>query len=462
MNRKTAIFIACCLAIFATQIGAARGAETQALRFLNGDVLLGNLESIDESKSVVWRRDDVAEPMQFFATNISEIKFSGAKKIQSLSNNVCRVHLRNGDALEGRLLQLDAERVTLETAFAGKMNFLRTFIETIESLPGEGQFIFGGPTGLDGWTIGKVTVGNADDSGQWQYTNGAFYASRSASIARDLKLPDVARIEFDLAWKSSLQAAIALYTSYMQPVNLANKENEPQFGGFYSLQLNSFIATMMPVKQNEPLSYLGQVSVPAFSRKNQAHVEILANKARASIALLVNGDLVKEWIDPSGFAGTGTGMRFVHQGAGAIKLSNLRISEWNGKIEEKKTNAPAITEDVARFINGDRISGTLENFRDDQITFKTAERKLRIPLRRVSEVQFPEKKTVAEKEAAPVRAYFVGGNRVTFHLERWSEQGIVGTSAGFGRATFAPNVFERLEFHPSDATNQVMELDERE
>lgn len=432
----------------------ATNAPKQALSFRNGDVLTGTLETIRSDRSLVWRRADVSQPIEFSGTNLLEARFLFDRNDPVPQTNGSRLHLYNGDVIQGQLIQIDAEKIHLETPFAGQMIFPRTAVAQVESLPQEGRSIFSGPTGLEGWIMGKVTLPAAGDAGEWKYTNGAFYATRSASIARDMKLPDVARIEFDLAWKSTLQAAVALYNSYMQPINLANKDTEPQFGGFYSLQLNSFMASLLPVKQNSPLLYLGQTHVPTFSQKNRAHLEILASKPANRIILLVDGVLIKEWTDPDGFAGSGTGMRFVHQGQGALKLSNIRISEWNGKIEQKATNLVALKEDLARLLNGDKVSGRLESFRDGKITFATDKAKLEIPFERVADVAFPSKQ-VADDTKEAVRAFFPDGNSVTFRLQRWDDKGITGSSPNFGNVTFAPNTFARVEFYPTPENGAV-------
>ena len=434
-------------------ISTPKAAAKELLLFRNGDLLLGNLESIGSNKSVVWRRSDVSQPMEFNGTNISEIQFAAAKKPALNTTNACRIELSNGDSIEGALLQLNSEKITLETAFAGKMVFPRKAVTALEPLPPEQKPIFSGPTGLEGWTIGKVTA-IPGEAGEWKYTNGAFYAVQSASIARELNLTDMASIHFDLGWKGQLQVAVALYTSYMQPINLQNKDTEPDFGGFYSLQINSFMAALMPVKKNDPLKYLGQVPVPAFSQKNQAHVEIRANKLRASVALFADGVLVKEWIDADGFAGTGTGMRFVHQGGqGAVKVSHLRITEWNGKMEDKSTNAP-VKEDLAKLLNGDAVSGTLETYHDGKLTFAIGKTKLDIPFARINKVLLVDGQGEGMTEnTSTVRAFFNGAGSVTFRLESWNAQGVIGTSPNFGRATFAPAAFERVQLNPSFGKN---------
>lgn len=461
MNRKSPQFILTMLALAVGTSGSP--AETvspnasQKLLFHNGDSLLGNLESIGPDKSVVWKRGDVLQAIEFSGTNIAEILFPSISAAPSTATNACRLQLRNGDLLSGKFLALDSEKVTLETAFAGKLVFPRTVVQSLEPLPPEREPLFTGPSGLEGWTMGKVIAAAAGESGEWKYTNAAFYATLSSSIARDLHLPDLARIEFDLAWKGMLQSAIALYTEHMQPINLANKDNEPDFGGFYSLQLNTFVATLMPVKKNEPLKYLGQVAVPQFNQKNSAHIEVRANKKRGSVALYVDDVFVKEWIDPDGFVGTGTALRFVHQGGqGSLKLSNLRVAEWDGKMNTKSTNVYVGKVDLADLANGDKVSGKLEHFREGKMTFSTDAAKLDIPMNRIDEIHFAGSAGAETNDLGPnIRAFLHDGGRVTLQIESWKGNTAVGASPNFGRSTFVTSAFKRIQVNSLSVTNKV-------
>ena len=170
----------------------------------------------------------------------------------------------------------------------------------------------------DGWTQGNTASAFAGEAGQWAYRNGAFYADKPASIARNLGLPDSAQIEFDLTWKGALNLAIALYTDSLQPILLSNKENGPDFGGFYSLQIQSVFMQLRRIKKHEPLgqSSLGDLVVPSLSQSNRVHMDLRASKAQHSVALLIDGVLIKQWVDPQGFAGEGKGMRFVENPPG--------------------------------------------------------------------------------------------------------------------------------------------------
>lgn len=420
-----------------------------ALIFRNGDFLFGALDSIDPRSGVRWKHPDAAELVELKPDNISEILFRSRPPANFVSTNACQVRLTNQDELEGNLLLCDAEKLVLQTWYAGTIEIPRKMVQFILPVPAERTPIFEGPTGLDGWTLGKVAV-VVPDAGQWKYRNGAFYAARAASIARDVKLPDLAQIQFDVDWKGTLYIAIALYTDYLQPVNLAARETEPDFSGFYSLQLNSYSANLLAVKKLDPLRYLGQLAVQAFNQKTSAHVEIRVNKPKNTIALLVDGVLLKQWIDNDEFVGKGTGVRIVHQGQGSIRLSNLRVSEWDGQFDEKPSQAPDPKQDLARLRNGDQVTGHVQSIREGKITCVTAAGStLNVPLNRVKFIGMAAHTTERAREnPADVRAYFSRGASVTFRLEQWDGQGVVGNSPNFGKLTFNPSAFSRLELNP--------------
>ena len=424
-------------------------ASTDSILFLNGDLLYGALQSIDPQQGILWRHPDALQPIELSTESISEIKFGPRPESNPAYTNTCIVYLTNQDQLEGKLVSCDAEKLTLETWYAGPINIPRRMVRMLTIIPSNLLTVFEGPTGLGGWTMGKV-VSAGGEGGEWKYKNGAFYAGQPASIARDLKLPDSASIEFDLAWKGNLYLAIALYTDYMQPVNLANKETEPDFGGFYSLQINSFYANLLPVTKFDPLRYLGQISVPAFNRKKSAHIDIRVNKSKRLIALLVDGALVKQWVDTEAFVGQGTGVRLVHQGMGALKLNQLKVTEWDGQFEEPPDNEQNNPQDLARLRNGERLVGNIESIRDDKLVVTTLPKNSStIPLERVKQIEFAGQKAVRpEKVAGDVLAFFNHGGSVKFHLEKWSEQGVEASSPTFGKVRFNPAAFNRIEFKP--------------
>mgnify|MGYP003575036949 CR=1 FL=1 len=423
-----------------------------SILFRNGDMLYGALQSIDRENGISWHRPDAIIPFTFSTEMVSQLEFAGLDRaMPSASSNLCQIQLVNGDEFQAGLIAYDGETLTVETWFGGTLQFPKNTVALIAPLGMPKPRLFAGPVGVEGWTMGKINVGALVDTGQWVYQDGAFFALKSASIARDLDLPDTASIQFKLEWRGFFHIAIALYTQHLHPINLANKETEPEFGGFYSLQLNPFSANLLPVKQHEPLRYLGQASLQALAQTNAANIDIRVSKSKKLIALLINGVLIRQWVDED-FAGSGTAVRFVHQGQGAVKLSDIRVTGWDGQFEEPISLTPNKSQDLARLKNGDRVIGTVQQIRDGKMTIQASNTTLDIPITRVKQVEIASDSPAIPKiTPQTVRAFFNSGlGSLTFDLDKWTEEELGATSKNFGTATFKPDAFSRILFDLND------------
>jgi hypothetical protein len=420
-----------------------------AIIFRNGDTLFGSLDSINQRDGIRWTRPDAAGEFLFIPTLVSEMALSYAPSAAGpLSSNLCSFQLSNGDQLQGVLNSYDGVKAVVGTWYGGTLEIPKASLALLVPLGLPKPVLYEGPSGVEGWIMGKVDGAGLLDSGQWHFHNNAFYALKSASIARDIHLPESASLQFDLEWRGFFHVALALYTEYMHPVHLQNKESEPKFGGFYSLQINPFSANLLPVKQFDPLRYLGQAPLQTLSQKSSARFEVRLSKPKRLIALLVDGIVIKQWIDTEEFAGTGTAIRIVHQGQGAVKLTNLKLTEWDGQFEETITVTPNKSQDLARLKNGDRILGNIKSIKDGMLAIEAASTILDVPLSRVKQIELAAAK--AEPiNAGPgtVRAHFASGTgSLTFELDEWSSERLTGTNSHLGALKLDPNAFSRLVF----------------
>jgi hypothetical protein len=456
MNNPRSILIAGVVALLAAspapaQQPASTNNPSDCLFFRDGDMLYGKLLAIEPRNTVRWQHPDAAEPIEFKPESIAQIEFPPAKATAAQSNSSCRVYFGNGDTMEGNLVSCDRDTLTIQTWYAGRLTISRTvsqnLVQTVAFLPRQ-PAMFDGLTGMDGWTQGNAVKAFASDSGQWSYRHGAFYANKPASIARDLSLPDRSEIQFDLAWKGLLNLAVALYTDSLQPILLTAKEQGPDFGAFYSLRFqNAVFISLMPIRKKDPLRSLGDLIVPSLSNKDRVHIDLRMSKPDRRIVLFLDGVLVKEWIDPAGFTGEGTGMRFVQNAGGSIKLSHLRVTAWNGVLDEASAVSPDPAHDMISMESGAKASGQIQSIANGQISFVDAGGLTKIPVNKVSAIDFAGIATEASK-AAPgsVHATFARGGFVTFDLLSWRPDSILVTSPVFGKATFDPAAFSRLQF----------------
>ncbi len=426
--------------------------------FRDGDILYGKLLAIDPRSAVRWQHPDAAEPIEFKPESVSQIEFPPVTATAAQSNSSCRIYFGNGDKLEGNLVACDRDTVTLQTWYADRLTISRGVsqdpIRTIAFLPRQ-PAMFDGLTSMDGWTQGNAVKAFAGDSGDWVYRHGAFYANKPASIARDVKLPDRAEVQFDLAWRGLFSVAVALYTDSLQPILLANKDQGPAFGAFYSLRfLSPYFVSLTPISKNDPLRTL-ELMVPSLSNKDRIHVDLRMSKLEHRIVLLLDGVMIKEWTDPTGFTAEGTGLRFVQNpGGGAVKLSHLRVTGWNGVLDEAPAVLPDPAHDMISMETGPKTSGSIQTIANGQISFQGAGGLTRIPVSQVSAIDFAENSTaLSNNVVGSVHATFARGGFVTFDLVSWKPDAMLVYSPVFGKATFNPSVFSRLQFIAHDPKN---------
>jgi hypothetical protein len=409
-------------------------AYADSIRFLNGDILHGNLVAIDAEKGIRWKMPDAKAEIEFLPAKLAKITVGSKNpaKPEKKSEGASLVRLTNGDELLGEVISVDTNQLVLATVYAGQMVFPRKNVQAIRMTKASSGAIFEGPLGMEGWTSSRGR------SGAWRYVDGSFISSRPGTIGRDVKLPPMARIEFDLNWRGQLQFLLNLYTDGFE-----------EYGNnAYMLQMNSGYIYLQRVRRNGGGHNLGQAEVPFMHTKNKMHVEILANKEARTLALLLDGTLVKQWKDNADWIGSGTGILFCQQGLGYTRISNIKVTEWDGKMEDTSAPAAKSKDDLIELSNRDKISGTLLSIKDGKVVFATAFANMDIPLERVSVIELAGAKAeVPSKKPTDVQAIFSTRGSLTFTLQKWDGQEVLASSPNFGSAKFVASAFKQFVFN---------------
>jgi len=436
------------------EFAQTKNSPPDGLFFRNGDLLHGQLLAIDTPSIVRWQYPDAAAPIEFKPKSIAQIDFPIAKNSIAHSADACRLLLANGDLLEGSLVSCDHAAMVFQTWYGGRLNIPRASLQSLAFIP-HSPPVFNGITGLDGWTQGSTAAAFAGQSGQWVYRKGAFYADKPASIARDLKLPDVAEIQFDLAWKGGLYFAVALYTDSLQPIRLPITDRSLDFGGFYSLRFDNVFyknIDLWPVTKEEAVPRsLGPAQFPFLNYGDRLHVDLRISKPRDKIALYLDDALIKEWVDPKGFAGEGTGMRFVQNPGGAVKMSNLRITEWDGLFADETAAEDFVPLEIPHDsfwpATGAKVTGDIESIAGGKMTVNTTNGPVKIPLTEIKAIDFAHRPSPPpQNKPAIVRATFAQGGDLTFTLDSWRPDEMIIHSADFGKARINPTAFTHMQF----------------
>ncbi len=438
-------------------VTGANEKRPETIVLVNGDTLQGAFLSFDAKGGARWQHPAVKMPIELDGASISKVKLERAKVGEAAGKQNCSVKLHNGDELVGELMTMDEEKLTLDTWYGGTLTIPRKSVRQISPGLAKMSTIYEGPTGIEGWTgqnpnapagggiraVGRIVIGGmkaGNAATGWQYQNESFVTSSSgAQIGRNLKLSPQTNIEFDVAWRGYFQLAIHFYTDKLEQYS----------GNAYILGLNPNNIYLQRMTTEEGQNNLGNSNLQSLQQKTSAHISIRVNKEQKTISLLVDNVLIQQWKDNQNFAGKGNGLMFVSQGQGAVKINGIRVTEWDGKIP---ANLPAasgkLSEDLARLVNNDSVSGALKGIKDGKIAFTTSFANLDIPLERVGQIELAQAKI--EKPAlvpGEVRATFAGRGSVTFTLENWDANQVTGYSPNLGRVKFSPAAFSQVEFN---------------
>ncbi|MDP6522675.1 MAG: hypothetical protein QGI24_07595 [Kiritimatiellia bacterium] len=416
--------------------GASDGKSSDLLQFVNKDGVHGSLVSYSEAKyGLKWRHEHVKDPILFSLANVSKIKLAGRRVVADTTG--ASVILTNDDVLMGRIVSLDSEKLVFDTWYAGRMSIEKVMIKAIHPNTKGSTAIFEGPSDLASWT-----VQNHGNLQAWKFRDNALYALQAYPIGKIIeKMPDSVDIEFEIAWRGYPQFIFAFLTDNLQQY----------YGNCYMLQVSNTSIHMYKCNRNGNQQSLGSASVQQFANtaKGKAKLNIMVDRENKAIVLMVNDTVVKQFPASAGFSGLGKGILFQPQTQGNFKVSRIRISSWGGKLpSEAGVSAGEGGDDTIKFVNGDKVTGSLLSIADGTAQFKTSYATLTIPVQRVVAVDLsPDNMERARRNKSDVKASFASGGTVTVQLTSIENSKLKGSSENFGMVTMPVAAFKSLEFN---------------
>ena len=413
------------------------GPVQDTLSFLNKDQLHGILLAIDDA-GLHWQSPEARDLIIFKIAQVSQIKLE-SHKAAAAGRFAERVGLTNGDEFPGNILSLDSRTLVLETSYAGRLSIPRAMLRYITPVSDANSSIYQGPTSIDGWIQGRLGGGH-----NWFFCDGALIGSNYGTIGRDMKLPGVSSIAFDVVLRGNCQLNVAFYTD--RPDN---------FGNCYMLTLSNGYTQLQRYSRGSGSSDLGSVPLPNILRRTQSHIDIRINKEKKSIWLMIDGKTVKEWTDSSEFNGDGGSVLSPASPVPTLGYQTSRCQNGTANLLTLQCNPKIPGEDCVQLANEDKVTGHLESIQDGKAKLVSAYAELNIPMERIEEISLlTGHSEQAKLTASDVRAYFPEGGRVTMQLMQWDAKKCTGSSLNFGTATFSPDAFARILFNLPAQQNQ--------
>ncbi len=431
--------------------------KPQTIELLNGDTLSGSFIGVDAEKGVRWKHEAVDTEIAFNLAAVGRVRLHTPPAAEVPARQNCRVRLRNGDEVQGEMMMLNKDSLSLETWYGGMLSIPRAEIDSIATGVTAQEALYEGPVDMKGWTGGNLQNGampmkgglrivpggnpNGNAAG-WVFRNEAFYANGPGpQIGRMVKFSDMVNIEFDLAWRGYFQVAVHMYADRLEQYS----------GNAYVVGINPGNVYLIRMTAREGQNNIGNGNIQELQQRNQARFSIRVDRKGRNISLLVDGVLKQQWKDAGVFAGGGEGLMFISQGNGMVKLNKLRITEWDGKMPSANAAAGGkISEDVARLTNNDSVTGQMRGVKEGKVQFfsQSIGQELTIPIDRVARIELVKPAgDVPKPPAGSVRANFTRGGWLTMKVDKWDGDQILGTSSSLGKLTLRPGAFTQLDFN---------------
>ncbi len=295
----------------------------------NGDSLAGFIVSAN-SKQIVWKSAFFVEPLQIRHDVLSTIRYEAAEPSEHPAGTF-RIVMLNGDVLFGQLQSVDEKSLVIVSARHGHVTLKQDKVRTLRRINSKSS-AFLGPQGLEGWSNNeeKIPTPAANNiflgfgGGQaaqkkttsalppWrELSDGRISTSKNVGLFHPFDYPD--RCEIEVVLESSKLPAFSL---------MFGKDKNS------SLRLESWEDALVALSGYD---FVELVTMKKEQRK--VHLHFFLDKQKRELAIYSHSGkklgLVKgtpSGKEPDGFA--------VQNEGNDLTLSYLRVDRWNGDFPQ--------------------------------------------------------------------------------------------------------------------------------
>ncbi|GEM_PF-3673911 len=383
------------------------------LYFDNGDVLYGNLVSIDPGKSLSWKLETDIPPLKFPVSSAKEAIFRG--KPMKLEKDQAKVKLMNGDVVRGQIMGLDEKKLMMKTPYDEKLGISREALDKVLFSESANE-----------WN---------SDYAKWSLEAGAEMKNERILVKPGDKpqakceiqdTPEKLRIEFDMIFSEQMRFMI-----YSKSSDFLNYD-----------------VFLCAGRERDPLSVGQGVMYGAGTRYRykEAHVKLILDKDCKFSSLNLNSETLLAAKSNMWFA-------YIER----AKNINLLVKGATAEIKNftvKKADGSALTtsdEDIASLKNEDKLAGKVKDIAGNVVKFDVKDAgQIDIPTERICVLNFSDKDT---RKSVPGRSSvtvcFNGyEERTTFDLAEFSPEKkmISGDGAVYDKISIPMSAVDKIIF----------------
>tara|TARA_R110002072_G_scaffold26058_5_gene86690 strand:- start:17176 stop:20118 length:2943 start_codon:yes stop_codon:yes gene_type:complete len=343
------------------------------LRLNNGDYVQGQfspseLNADDAAPVVNWQHAGFATPFEFPFATLASATFPAPTDITATKGKFA-FELLNGDRLFGNIVEVgDPLIVTLGEDEPSELPL--AMVRQIFRWDDSRAVVFQGPGSRDDW----------ESSGQiesWTDSKGTLETSATmATLFRDLKLPQVARVELDISWEGKPNFVIA--------VGVDPRSAENTWADAFHIEVwdedivavweDGSLAGVQSIAKLKELGNRLQVTLKIDQTNRHVMIESMRGETLTQYTLPIKKPRVAQ---------TGIYFRNID---GVLRIRSLQVlhaTDLNSKSSDRaktaeNTEGPDV-DTAVRLVNGDAFQGRWKAIQDEQWLFEDGEEERSVP-----------------------------------------------------------------------------------
>ena len=334
----TALSLACCCWTFQTVDAQVR------VRLKSGGYVAGELTGNASSGHVGIGSGVFAEPI--------ELDLRAIRSIDQLDRNLALLPveqsflLSGGNSLSGKLLAMDATKVTVQSPALGEVTFPREMLRELIDSRFEGRLVYSGPRSGKDWT-------SAEKPEDWVFEAGSISTSKAGvCVVGDVNLPDRCEVRFSLSWTKTPDFALYL--------GCDGKTKADDSSAALCLEIWDGALTMVrEVGQNAEIALVSEYSAENNRLNLVAYldqVEGIAAVATPNGRLLERIQLKSDKVKPARFVKLCSQGQENHQSV--FRLERFEVRDWDGHLPSGTGEATGQVISA----DGSAVDGELGNF----------------------------------------------------------------------------------------------------
>lgn len=379
---------------------------------LTGDSrLTGTLHSLSTSGTLELRSPLARDPIHVKLDQVTKLTFTPPTPLPSSSST--RLDLINGDQLRVDINSLDGETFIATTPFAGRLQFQRSAVKSMQVGLHEAETLYSGPQQANEWTQ------SIDPSKNWNFSNDVLSADGAASSSRDFDLPERFILKASLKWESNANFLISFADPLVRTTDPVDR---------YLFLFNGAGIEIKRESSTPPRfqTILTRSRTPDQFPTNALDVEIRVDRRTSRLYLYLDGEPEVTGIDPLPEAPASNGITLINRAPPGShqEIKDIQILSFDNTASRhlgEKSAAPSQDSLITRA--EDRFSGQLLSILPTGIfNFKSPikEGPLTLSEDDVSTVFFAEPEDFESAE-----------NPTPYRLHLWDESQLSGTSCTF-------------------------------